>query len=218
MGKEKKAVRLLVVDDHEIVRVGLRALLKAYAEIEVVGDAGTVEAAIKEMVRLQPDVALLDVRLPDGSGLSVCREIKLRNLPTRVIILTAFNDDDLLLEAISLGVNGYLIKGIGTDDLARAIQTVAEGKSILDPAVTRNVMNRIKSSSESPAKGELDRLSPQELRVLALVAQGRTNKEIGVALGLSDKTVKNYLGNVMEKLRVTRRSKAAAVFVQHSPK
>jgi len=215
---DPKAIRLLIVDDHKVVRLGLHTLLNRHPGIEVVGEAGTVAAAVAGTARLQPDVVLMDVRLPDGNGFEACRQIRKSQLETRVLFLTSFADEDIVLESIDAGGDGYLLKEIDEENLVRAIRSVAAGQSILDPAVTRRVLERVKNSDTQTAKDGLDVLSGQERRVLALVAEGKTNKEIGVALGLSDKTVKNYISNILEKLQMTRRSQAAAFFVQHSAK
>lgn len=209
-------IRLLLVDDHEVVRAGLGALLAQHPELEVVGEAGTVAGALETATRLKPDVVLLDVRLPDGSGFEACRNLHQLTPPVKVIILTAFADDEIVMQAIGSGAEGYLLKEIDEHGLVRAIKEVAEGRSILDPAVTRRVFNRVKEGAATPQSIKLDRLSAQERRVLELVAQGMTNKEIGLAMTLSDKTVKNYLSNLMEKLQMSRRSQAAAFYVQHS--
>ncbi|MBI5800236.1 MAG: response regulator transcription factor [Verrucomicrobia bacterium] len=216
MGLTTKRIRLLLVDDHEVVRAGLGALLAQHEELEVVGEAGTVAGALETAGRLKPDVVLLDVRLPDGSGFEACRNLHQLTPPVKVIILTAFADDEIVMQAIGSGAEGYLLKEIDEPGLVRAIKDVAEGRSILDPAVTRRVFNRVKDGTPAQPASKLDRLSAQERRVIELVAQGKTNKEIGLALGLSDKTVKNYLSNLMEKLQLSRRAQAAAFFVQHS--
>jgi two-component system response regulator DevR len=209
-------IRVLLVDDHEVVRIGLRTLLSQQPGIEVIAEAATMAAAVAETARCEPDLVLLDVRLPDGSGFDACRQIRNLGLDTRVLILTSFADDDTVLQSIQAGADGYLLKEINAATLTQAIRDVASGKSILDPAVTRKVMEQAKSLS-STAKDKMDRISPQEQRVLALVAQGKTNKEIGLDLGLSDKTVKNYLSNALDKLQLSRRSQAAAFFAQHHP-
>lgn len=215
---EPPAIRLLIVDDHKVVRLGLTTLLNRHPGIQAVGEAATVAAAVEETLRLRPDVVLMDVRLPDGNGFEACRQIR-QSLPdTRVLFLTSVADDEIVLESIEAGGDGYLLKEIDEDALIRAIKNVAAGQSILDPAVTRRVLERVKNLDAPVTRDKLERLSPQERRVLALVAEGKTNKEIGVELGLSDKTIKNYLSNVLEKLEMTRRSQAAAFFVQHSAK
>jgi two-component system, NarL family, response regulator DevR len=166
--------------------------------------------------RLKPDVVLLDIRLGDGSGFDVCRRIQQFGHDTRVLFLTSFADDDVLFEAIASGADGYLLKEIDSRALVSAIENVAAGKSILDPAVTRRVLAHVRHpGSPSAAEQKIDRLSPQELRIVSLVAEGKTNKEIAGVMGLSDKTVKNYLSNAMEKLNTNRRSKTAALFIQH---
>jgi two-component system, NarL family, response regulator DevR len=156
------------------------------------------------------------VRLPDGSGFEACRNLHTLTPPVKVIILTAFADDEIVMQAIGSGAEGYLLKEIDEEGLVRAIKEVAEGRSILDPAVTRRLFKRVKEGAAAPQASKLHRLSAQERRVLELVAQGMTNKEIGLAMTLSDKTVKNYLSNLMEKLQMSRRSQAAAFYVQHS--
>ncbi|HKS38874.1 MAG TPA: response regulator transcription factor [Verrucomicrobiae bacterium] len=215
---ETRPIRLLIVDDHTVVRLGLRTLLGRYSDIEVIGEAGTVAAAIEETARLQPIVVLMDIRLPDGNGFEACRRIRKAQPDTRVLFLTSFADEEIVLESIDAGGDGYLLKEIDDESLVRAIRSVAAGQSILDPAVTRRVLERVKNPEAPAGKERFEMLSPQERRVLALVAEGKTNKEIGSALGLSDKTVKNYLSNILEKLQLTRRSQAAAFFVQHSGK
>jgi len=211
----KPPARVLLVDDSELVRTGLRALLGAESGLSIVGEAGTVATAIEACQKHHPDVVLLDIRLPDGTGFDACRQI-LRRLPqTRVLILTSVVDDTMLAEAISAGSHGYLLKEINAQGLVQAIYDVAAGKSILDPAVTARVLQLVKSgpgsSQPSPA---LASLSPQEQRVISCIAQGKTNKEAGSDLGLSEKTVKNYLATIFEKLHISRRSQAAALYAQ----
>jgi two-component system, NarL family, response regulator DevR len=218
---ESRSIRLLIVDDHKVVRLGLHTLLSRHNGIEVVGEAGTSAGAVEQTAGLKPDVVLMDVRLPDGNGFEACRQIRRVQPDTRVLFLTSFADEEIVLESIDAGGDGYLLKEIDEENLVQAIRNVAAGKSILDPAVTRRVLERVKNTDThlgTPSTNRLASLSPQERRVLALVAEGKTNKEIGLALGLSDKTVKNYLSNIMEKLQVTRRSQAAAYFVQDSGK
>src|SRR5437868_4910374 len=213
---ETRPLRLLLVDDHEVTRLGLRTLLEACAEFEVIGEAGSVVQTVESATALNPDLVSLDVRLPDGSGIEVCRRLQRLDLDTKVLILTSFADDNLVLDAIAAGADGYLLKEIHSERLIQAIQDVAAGKSILDPTVTRRVMSCISSPTQLSIKTKLDVLSAQERRVVALVAEGKTNKEIGRDLGLSDKTVKNYLSNAMDKLNLTRRSQAAALFIDQT--
>jgi two-component system, NarL family, response regulator DevR len=213
---EARRIRLLMVDDHQVVRLGLLTLLAHYPDMEIVGEAGTVRMAIEETLRLKPDVVLMDVRLSDGNGFDACRQIREQAPDVRVLFLTSFADEQIVLESIDAGADGYLLKEIDETALVRAIRDVASGQSILDPAITRRVLERAKTPSVPSHRDRWNSLSPQERRVVALVAQGKTNKEIGLDLGLSDKTVKNYLSNVLEKLDLSRRSQAAAFFVQHA--
>jgi two-component system, NarL family, response regulator DevR len=216
--RDDEKIKLLLVDDHEVVRVGLRTLLRSATRLQVVGEAETAASAVAEAVRLKPDVVLMDLRLPDGSGIEACREIRTACPKARVLFLTSYSDDEAVRSAIFAGASGYLLKEIAGEALIRAIESVAEGQSILDPAVTHCVLEQIRSASHEAGSGMSEVLSPQERRVLALVAAGKTNKEIAAALDLSDKTVKNYLSNIFQKLQVSRRSQATAVFVQNFPK
>jgi two-component system, NarL family, response regulator DevR len=207
-------IRVLLVDDHEVIRVGLRTVFGQTQGIVVVGEASTMEEAVQQAQRLKPDVILMDVRLPDGSGIDACREI-LGVLPeTRIIFLTSFADDDSVLAAVLAGAHGYVLKEIDSPALLEAIRSVAKGQSILDSHVTEQALRWLRGLHDLPATSGTDQLSTQEERVVALVAEGKTNKEIAAALGLSDKTVKNYLANVFQKLRITRRAQAAAFFVK----
>ncbi|HKN86597.1 MAG TPA: response regulator transcription factor [Nitrospiraceae bacterium] len=212
-------IRLLMVDDHEVLRLGLRTLFSEAGGFDVVGEAGTMAEAISKAGALDPDVVLMDVRLPDGSGVEACREIRTQRPQTRVLFLTSYADDDAVLATIVAGAHGFLLKEVGSDELLHAVRAVANGQSILDPAVTQRVLTRVQTlsnaTSSTEPKGEA--LSPQERRVLALVAEGKTNKEIAVALNLSEKTVGNYLSNVFQKLNITRRSQAAVYFTRHFP-
>ena len=200
-----------------MTRLGLRTCLDGFDQLEVVGEAGSLRAALSEAIRLKPDVMLLDIRLPDGNGFVVCRQLQKLNLETRILILTSYADDDMIFESIAAGADGYLLKEIDGDGLLRAIQNVAAGKSILDPAITRRVLSRVRlPMADADFKNKLNLLSAQERRVLALVAEGKSNKEVAADMGLSDKTVKNYLSNTLEKLKVNRRSQAVALFTRGS--
>jgi len=209
-------IRVVLVDDSALVRQGIKAVLVAHAStppINVIGEAANVAEAISTVARLKPDVVLLDIRLPDGSGFDACKEI-LKNQPeTRVLVLTSFTNDSFIHDAITAGAQGYLMKEIDPQGLVQAIRDIASGKSILSPDVMAGVMRVVRGGGTHEDRG-LAALSAQERRVLALVAEGKTNKEIGVNLGLSDNTVKNYLVSVFEKLKVKRRSQAAALYVQ----
>jgi two-component system response regulator DevR len=210
-------IKLLLVDDSEVVRTGLRTLLGTDPQLDVVGEASTVATGVHACARLRPDVVLLDIRLPDGSGIDACRQILRAQPTTRVLMLTSVIDDAMVDDAIRAGAHGYLLKEIDGRGLVNAIRDVFAGKSILDPAVTARVMQFVKAGGAS-ARDALASLSPQEKRVLALIAEGCTNKEVGVKLGLSEKTVKNYLSTVFEKLHVSRRAEAAVIYAQEARK
>ncbi len=209
-----RKIAVLLVDDHEVVRAGLRTLLGRERTIEVVGEAGTAAEAVAQARRLRPDVVVMDVRLPDRSGVEACREIRAESPGTHVVMLTSYADDDAVLASIMAGASGYLLKQVRGQELARAIETVASGQSLLDPGVTQKVLDRMKRLVAGEEPDGMAALSPQEQKVLALVAQGKTNKEIAGELGLSDKTVKNYLSHVFEKLSLSRRAEAAAFFAR----
>lgn len=209
-------IRILIVDDHEVVRVGLSSLLSSQPGMEVVGVAGTAEEALEKVGALLPDVVLLDIRLGAASGLDVSRELQKLEREVRVLVLTSYADDQVIVDAISAGADGFLLKEINRDGLIDAIAKVSNGQSVLDPAVTGRVFGKVQSLLQNPASHKLSTLSAQERKVLALVAEGKTNKEIGVAMGLSDKTIKNYFSNILDKLQLSRRSQAAAYFVQHT--
>jgi DNA-binding NarL/FixJ family response regulator len=199
------------VDDHEVVRLGLRTLFEKFDRIEVIGEAGTAKDAVSESKRLRPDVVLMDLRLPDATGITACREILSTAPQTRVLFLTSYSDEDAVRATVLAGAAGYLLKEIGGQALVDGIETVAAGQSILDPRVTQSVLKQLTGATRPNAARE-EELSAQERRVLAHVVEGKTNKQIAAALGLSDKTVKNYLSNAFQKLQVTRRSHAAVLF------
>lgn len=209
-----KTVRVLLVDDHEIVRVGLRTVLSQQGSILVVGESATVAGATRQVENLKPDVVLMDVRFPDGSGVDACRDLLASFPDLRVIILTSYADDDSVLAAVLAGAHGYVLKAIDATSLVSAIRSVSEGRSILDPAVTDRALAWLRGFAAGKDMPGVEKLSTQEERVLELVAEGQTNKEIATVLDLSDKTVKNYLANVFHKLHITRRSQAAAFFVK----
>jgi two-component system response regulator DevR len=209
---EGSPIRLLLVDDHELVRMGLKALFVGTSTIEVVGEAATLAKAVALSGKLQPNVVLLDLRLPDGHGVEGCREIKTVSPNSRVLFLTSYVDDEAVFSTIMAGAQGYLLKGVSSDSLIHAVEKVAAGGSCLDSTLAARVMIRIKAITD-PAASPLT-LSEQEQRVLLLVAKGNTNKEVAAALGLSDKTVRNYLSAIFQKLNVTRRSEAVAHYVR----
>lgn len=207
-------VRVLLVDDQEIVRAGLRTVLGA-AGIEVVGEAATVSEAIESAARVNPDVVLMDVRLPDGSGIDACREIRAADPRIKVLFLTAFEDEDALLATVFASANGYLLKEIGGRNLVQAVKAVASGLSVINPDIAQPIMDRLRAlAAAAQHDDECEPLSAQERRVLEFVALGKTNREIGAAMGLSAKTVKNYLSRVFQKLQVTGRSEAVARMIR----
>jgi DNA-binding NarL/FixJ family response regulator len=208
-------LRLLVVDDHEVVRQGLVSLLARRDGFQVVAEAGTVAEAIEAARRFQPDIVVMDVRLPDGSGVEACREIRSELPETRVVMLTSYPDEEAVLSAIVAGASGYLLKQIRARDLMSALETVGRGGSLLDPAVTEKVLERIRRIATGGQSDELAALTAQEQRILLLVAEGKTNKEIAAEIFLSDKTVKNYVSSILSKLNLERRAQAAAFVAKH---
>ena len=210
-----RTLRLLVVDDHEVVRQGLVALLDRRPGFQVVAQAGTVEEAIAQARVHRPDIVVMDVRLPDGSGVEACREIRAELPETRVIMLTSFPDDEAVLSAIVAGAAGYLLKQIRARDLVAALEAVGRGESLLDPAVTERVLERVRRIATGQGTDELAVLTSQEQKILMLVAEGKTNKQIAADVFLSDKTVKNYVSSILSKLNLERRAQAAAFVARH---
>ncbi|MFI8454709.1 response regulator [Kitasatospora sp. NPDC085464] len=213
-----RPVRVFLLDDHEVVRRGVRDLLEAEADIEVVGEAGSCAQALARVPALRPDVAVLDVRLPDGDGVSVCRELR-DGLPgLACLMLTSFDDDDALLDAIMAGAAGYVLKEIKGADLVGAVRTVASGQSMLDPATTRKLMESLRHHDEqSESDAALAGLTPREREILALVGEGKTNRQIGRELFLAEKTVKNHVSRLLAKLGVERRLQAAVLAAHAEP-
>jgi two-component system, NarL family, response regulator DevR len=214
----KSPTRILILDDHELVRKGLRTFLDREPDLLVVGEAGTLADAQSLMARLHPDLVLLDMHLPDASGMDACRQLLAATPKLRVLVLTGYAEDSMVAAAIKSGAHGYILKDVKLDDLAHAIRTVAGGRGYLDPRVTQYALGWICSSGskESLAHG-MGKLSPQERLIMPLLAQGKTNKEIAAQLLLSDKTIKNYLANIYTKLGVNRRTEAVARFMRECP-
>jgi DNA-binding NarL/FixJ family response regulator len=210
-----RSLRILVVDDHEVVRQGLVALLDRRAGFEVVAQAGSVAESIAQAARFEPDLVVMDVRLPDGSGIEACREIRATRPETRVVMLTSYPDEEAVLSAIIAGASGYLLKQIRGRDLVTALESVGRGESLLDPAVTEKVLERVRRLATGGAGDELADLTAQERKILLLVADGKTNKEIASEVFLSDKTVKNYVSSILSKLNLQRRTQAAAFVAKH---
>ncbi len=211
-------IRLLLVDDHQVVRIGLRTLFDNTPGIVVVGEADSSEQALTEVNKLKPDVVLLDIRLPTKGGLEVCRQIQDLSSEIRVLILTSYSEDQTVFDAIAAGADGYLLKEVDSERLVNAVRMVAAGQSVLDAAITNQVLLRVRSGSLGSQEDKISKLSPQEQRVLALVAKGKTNREVAIDLGLSERTVKNYFSNVLDKLELSRRTQAAALYLEQTAK
>ncbi len=199
-------ISAFLLDDHEVVRQGVRALLEASGEITVVGEASTAAEALARIPACRPDVAILDVRVPDGNGIEVCREVR-SQIGTKCLMLTSYSDDEALFEAIMAGASGYVLKQIRGNDLLSAVKRVAAGESLLDPAITGRVLARLRAPSAEDER--LSRLTPQERRILSLIADGMTNRQIANQLHLAEKTIKNYVSNMLTKLGMERRTEAA---------
>jgi DNA-binding NarL/FixJ family response regulator len=210
-------IAILIVDDHEVVRQGLRTLLELEPDFRVIGEAASVADAVTQTARLRPTVVLLDVKLPDGSGITACRRLLATAPATRILMLSSYSDDTTVVEAVQGGAHGYALKDVRTPDLTRAIRTVARGQGYLDPRVAQQTLHWIRDQSRAApghSPDRLTRLSPQERAILPLLAEGKTNKEIAVDLHLSDKTVKNYLANIFDKLQVRRRTEAVYWYIR----
>jgi two-component system response regulator DevR len=208
-------LRILLVDDHEVVRLGLKALLSRHPRFEVVGEAGNADEAVARARVHKPDVVVMDVRLPGRSGIDATREIVELLPETRVIILTSYADDDLLMDAIAAGATGYVLKQIGSDDLVHSLEAVARGESLLDPAMMNKAFARLREAARKDRGEAFKMLTEQEVKITALVARGRTNREIAGEMFLSEKTVRNYVSSILGKLGLSHRSQAAAYAVEH---
>lgn len=215
-GAVPERIRVYLLDDHEIVRRGIRELLEAEADLEVVGESGSAAAATRDIVALRPDVAILDARLPDGSGIDVCRDALSRAPGVAALILTSYDDDEALFAAIMAGASGYVLKQVRGSRLVEMVRTVASGQSTLDPAVTATVLDGLRRGRSGGA--DLHALTAQEQRILDLIAQGLTNRQIGTQLFLAEKTVKNYVSSLLAKLGLSSRTQAAVFAVQHPPR
>lgn len=200
-------IRAFLLDDHEIVRRGVRELLESSDDIEVVGEASTAEQALDRVPLTNPDVAVLDVQLPDGSGVEVCRELVSANPELRCVMLTSFTDDEALLDAVIAGASGYILKDVRGADIVESVRRVAAGDSLLDPSSVARARERLRRGAEEDAR--LQGLTPQEHRILALLAEGRTNRQIAEEMYLAEKTVKNYVSNLLSKMGMSRRTEAA---------
>ncbi|MGH2429893.1 MAG: response regulator [Candidatus Limnocylindria bacterium] len=208
------AIRILIADDHEVVRIGLAALLDRQPDFSVVAEAGSGQEAVRLARHHRPDVVVMDIRMPGGSGVDACRTITAELPETPVVMLTSYADSEALFDAIAAGASGYVLKQVGSTDLVDAVRTVAAGRSLLDPAVTAQVLERLRNASQLEEAGAFADLTEQERRVLAHVAQGEANREIADQMGLAEKTVRNYVSSILAKLSLASRSQAAAYAIR----
>ena len=208
--------RILLVDDHEVVRLGLRALLERHQQFEVVAEAGTARDAIEQVEQYSPDVVVMDIRLPGGSGIEACEEISEKYPDTKVIMLTSYAEDEMLFSAIRAGASGYVLKQIEGEGLVRAIEAVGRGEALLDPAVTQRIFQEVRKAAKEEEASAFVALTQQEKHVLMLVSEGKTNREIAKALFLGEGTVRNYVSSILSKLGVSNRAEAAAYAVEHN--
>ena len=208
-------LKIIIVDDHEVVRLGLRTLLDHHPGFTVVDEAATVKEAVRKSLLLRPDVVVMDIRLLGGSGIDACRTIVEQDPNIKVIMLTSYAEDEMLFDAIAAGACGYVLKQIGSDELIRAVEAVGRGEALLDPALTQRVFARVREAARKEHEEAFAALTDQELRVLAQVAEGKTNREIAVTLFLGEGTVRNYVSSVLRKLDLTNRAEAAAYAVEH---
>jgi len=213
-----KKQRILIVDDHEVVRLGLRTLLENYPQFEVVGEAATAKEAVQQVTIYRPTIILMDIRLPGTSGTEACEEILLNYPDTKVIMLTSYADDEMLFSAIKAGASGYILKQINAEDLVKSIEAVARGEASLDPAVTQRVFQEVKRAVMDEEASAFSLLGQQEKLVLKFVAEGKTNREIAKELYLGEGTVRNYVSSILSKLGVSNRAEAAAYAIEHKLK
>ena len=211
-----KKQRILLVDDHEVVRLGLKALLDRHPFFEVVAEAGSAREALKHVEQYSPDVVVMDIRLPGGSGIDACEKITESHPDTQVIMLTSYAEDEMLFSSIRAGAAGYVLKQIGGDDLVRALEAVSRGEALLDPAVTQRIFQEVRRAAKEEEASAFADLTQQEKHVLILVSEGRTNREIAKELFLGEGTVRNYVSSILSKLSVSNRAEAAAYAVEHN--
>jgi len=208
--------RIILVDDHEVVRLGLKSLLERNPQFDIVGEAASAREAIEQVTALQPDVVVMDIRLPGTSGIEACEEIVNRFPGTKVIMLTSYAEDEMLFSAIRAGASGYILKQIGSEDLVKALEAVGRGEALLDPAVTQRVFQEVRRAVKEEEASAFAHLSQQEKHVLLLVSEGKTNREIAKSLFLGEGTVRNYVSSILSKLGVNNRAEAAAYAVEHN--
>jgi DNA-binding NarL/FixJ family response regulator len=208
--------RILLVDDHEVVRLGLKALLERHPQFDIIGEASSAREALEQVANHHPDVVVMDIRLPGTSGIEACEEITTRFPETRVLMLTSYAEDEMLFSAIRAGASGYVLKQIGGEELVRALEAVARGEALLDPAVTQRVFQEVRRAVKEEEASAFIHLSQQEKHVLLLVSEGKTNREIAKSLFLGEGTVRNYVSSILSKLGVSNRAEAAAYAVEHN--
>ena len=213
-----KKQRIILVDDHELVRIGLKSLLERHPQFDVVGEAGSAREALEQVESLKPDVVVMDIRLPGTSGIDACEQIVNQHPETKVLMLTSYAEDEMLFSAIRAGASGYVLKQIGSEDLIKAIESVGRGEALLDPAVTQRVFQEVRRAVKEEEASAFSHLSQQEKHVLLLVSEGKTNREIAKALFLGEGTVRNYVSSILSKLGVSNRAEAAAYAVEHNLK
>jgi len=207
---------ILLVDDHEVVRIGLKSLLERHPQFTIVGEAGSAREALEQVANLKPEVVIMDIRLPGTSGIEACEEIVTKFPGTKVIMLTSYAEDEMLFSAIRAGASGYILKQIGSDDLVKALEAVSRGEALLDPAVTQRVFQEVRRAVKEEEASAFAHLSQQEKHVLLLVSEGKTNREIAKSLFLGEGTVRNYVSSILSKLGVNNRAEAAAYAVEHN--
>ena len=213
MDLANEPIKILIVDDHEVVRIGLKAILDSTVGLRVVGEAGTSHQALDAVSRLEPDVVVMDIRMPGEDGISACREIRGKFPNTKVIMLTSYASEEEVVGAVLAGASGYVLKQVGSEKLVEAIRAAQEGQATLDPSVTAKVLGRLRDALQSPLPNE-ESLTPQERRILALIADGHTNRQIAAELHLSEKTVRNYVSAILSKLQLANRTQAAALAIR----
>jgi two-component system, NarL family, response regulator DevR len=209
------ALRIILVDDHEVVRIGLRTLLARHPQFEIVDEAADANQAIEKTLRVKPDIVIMDIRLPGRSGIEACREIVARQPATKVIMLTSYAEDEMLFDAIAAGASGYVLKQIGSGELVSALDAVGRGESLIAPTLMQKVLARVRQAARHDEANAFAKLNEQEIKILALIAEGKTNREIAAQVCLSEKTVRNYVSALLGKLNLATRAQAAAYAAQH---
>ncbi len=209
------SLRIILVDDHELVRLGLKTLLARHPQFEIIDEAGTAAAAVEKTLSLKPDIVVMDIRLPGKSGIAACREIVAQQPASKVLMLTSYAEDEMLFDAIAAGASGYVLKQIGSDELVRALDAVGRGESLIDPALMQKVLARVRQAARRDEANAFVNLNAQEIKILAWIAKGKTNREIAAQICLSEKTVRNYVSALLGKLHLATRAQAAAYATQH---